>query len=125
MRVCPQPRGVLVEKNLIREFGIYNQQSAAVFIAKSASVVIDRLVAFNGPRQGTVWNDCAFGGHEIRDSAIYMTVRSTGDCGPIYAWMRTVYLHDGPDGSPRLQPAESVVHNSVILTNWHGVWPIE
>jgi len=48
-----------------------------------------------------------------------------GDCGPVYAWMRTTYLHNGPDGQPTLQQAESVVHNSVLLTNWHGVWPIE
>jgi hypothetical protein len=120
-----QPHNVLVSQNLIHEFGIYNQQSAAVFIAKSANVDIDRLVTFNAPRQGTVWNDGAFGGHTIRNSALYMTVRSTGDCGPIYAWHRTVYVREGEDGTPTTQQAETTVTKTIALTNWHGVWPIE
>eukprot|EP01062_Namystynia_karyoxenos_P055927 TRINITY_DN46934_c0_g1_i1.p1 TRINITY_DN46934_c0_g1~~TRINITY_DN46934_c0_g1_i1.p1 ORF type:complete len:941 (+),score=254.23 TRINITY_DN46934_c0_g1_i1:75-2825(+) len=119
------PKDVTLRGLLVREVGVYVQQSAAVFVAQSERVAIDRLVAFNGPRQGTVWNDGMFGGHSITNSAIYMMVRSTGDCGPIYAWMRTQALHRRPDGSFTLDGDYCRVESSVLLTNYHGVWPID
>eukprot|EP01065_Artemidia_motanka_P041141 TRINITY_DN527_c0_g1_i1.p1 TRINITY_DN527_c0_g1~~TRINITY_DN527_c0_g1_i1.p1 ORF type:complete len:911 (+),score=322.25 TRINITY_DN527_c0_g1_i1:58-2790(+) len=119
------PKDVMLQRLLIREVGVYVQQSAAVFIAQSERVTIDRLVAFNGPRQGTVWNDGMFGGHAITNSAIYMMVRSTGDCGPTYAWMRTQVLHRRDDGSFTLDGDYCKFEGNVLLTNYHGVWPID
>ena len=52
-----QPRGTRVERNLVREIGIFQKQSAAWFQAVAAQTTLEGNVVFNGPRAGINFND--------------------------------------------------------------------
>jgi hypothetical protein len=45
-----QPRGTIISGNVIREFGIWQKQSSALFQAIAALTTFERNVVYNGPR---------------------------------------------------------------------------
>jgi len=57
------PKNSRIVSNFAREFGVWEKQSSMVFFAKSAENVIDRNIAFNGPRAQINENDGFYGGH--------------------------------------------------------------
>lgn len=45
-----QPWGTLLARNLVREIGIIEKQSSALFLGKAALTRVEGNVMFNGPR---------------------------------------------------------------------------
>ena len=52
-----QPRGTNIAGNVIREFGIWQKQSSALFQAIGALTTFESNVVFNGPRAAINYND--------------------------------------------------------------------
>ena len=76
----------MIEKNLIRELGIYNKQAAAVLQALAASTTIRDNVFFNMPRAGIDLIDGFGGNHTIERNFGSNCVRETSDNGPVNTW---------------------------------------
>ena len=76
-----QPRGVIVEQNLIHEVGVWEKQSAAYFQAKSCNNRIVGNIIYNGPRAGINFNDGFGGNSTIARNLIFNVVRESSDHG--------------------------------------------
>ena len=57
-----QPRGTNIAGNVIREFGIWQKQSSALFQAIAGLTNFESNVVFNGPRAAINFNDPFLGG---------------------------------------------------------------
>jgi len=102
---------------IFRELGIQEKQSSAVFIAKSARVIVTENVMFNLPRAAININDGAMGGHVIARNVIFNSCRESGDHGAINSWDRQPFLH-AESGVPSFTPSPITVQDNLILANY-------
>lgn len=75
------PKGTKIASNYARQFGIWEKQSSFLFFAKSAENIIDRNIAFMGPRAHINENDGFYGGHLLSRNIMFASVRETSDHG--------------------------------------------
>lgn len=122
-----QPIGILVNGTMVRDCGVYQKQSAAVFIGNAGGVTVRNSVFFNLPRAGINVNDGAIGGHLFTRLVLFNTVRETGDHGPINTWNRMPQLATpfGTSGPPSLLPTWSAITSNLVVGNYHSVWPLD
>jgi hypothetical protein len=112
-----QPRGTTVERNLVREIGLWQKQSSFWFQALSAESRIIDNVHFNGPRAGINFNDGMGGGDTLSGNLIANCVRESGDHGPFNSWDRVPYITTVKTGKPSIVPAfREISHNFVLAT---------
>lgn len=99
-RTGEQPRGVVVDGNLCHDIGIWQKQSACLFMAESASTSVTRNVWYDVPRAAINENDLGMGGHVVSRNAAWSVCRETADHGVWNSWSRTARVNDlRPDGS--------------------------
>ena len=121
-----QPRDTLIEGNIMREFGIWGKQTAALAQALSTQTTFTRNIFFNGPRAGININDGLGGGNLIKKNIGFNMVRETGDHGVFNSWDRQPFLTKVRDGhTPSLIPATSNLTLNLFINNYHSVWPID
>lgn len=89
-----QPRGTYIAGNAIREFGIWQKQSSAFFMAIAALSTFESNVVFNGPRAAINFNDPFGGGNKVVGNLMFNQVRETVDHGTLNAWERGPYFSD-------------------------------
>ena len=124
--VKSQPTNTVIQSNLFHEIGIYNKQTAPVFIGISRSTSVIGNLMFNMPRAGININDGFYGNHTISWNVIFNAVRETTDHGPINTWDRQPYLSDGlQSGVPSLWQHPSYIHHNVVFNSYGSIWPLD
>jgi len=83
-----QPWGTVVAGCVVREVGIVEKQSSALFLGKAALTRAEGNVFFNGPRAMVNVNDLVGGGHNFTGNAVWNTCRESGDHGNFNSWHR-------------------------------------
>jgi hypothetical protein len=71
------PRFTTVYRNVMREIGVWEKQSSAVFSAKAAQTLIRENVIFNLARAGINFNDGLGGGDVVERNVLFNTCRVT------------------------------------------------
>jgi hypothetical protein len=94
-----QPIGTIVAENLMRELGIYQKQSSAVGLAKSALTMILNNIMFNMPCAAINFNNMVGGGDSVTGNIIFNICRESGNHGPINSWDRQPFLTTPLDGT--------------------------
>jgi Right handed beta helix region len=112
------PMDTVIEYNVMRELGIYQKQSSAVFQSKAAKTTIQNNLMLNLPRAAINFNDMLGGGDIVDRNLIFNTCRESGDHGPINTWDRQPFLSDLRDGTPSFVPIRRVVANNLIFANY-------
>jgi hypothetical protein len=74
-----QPLGTVMYGNIIREIGLVEKQSSALFLGKSALTRFEGNIGYNGPRAFINFNDMAGGGSAVEYNALWNTCRQSGD----------------------------------------------
>jgi len=82
------PMGTVMASNVVREVGVVEKQSSALFIGKSALTRVEGNIFYNGPRAFINVNDAGGGGHNFTQNAIWNSCRESGDHGPLNSWNR-------------------------------------
>jgi hypothetical protein len=116
-RAGDQPRGVLLENNVVREIGIYQKQSSAWFQAKACNVTLRGNTFFNLPRAAVNFNDGFGGGNEVTGNLLFNTCRESGDHGAINSWDRQPFLWD-TSGRYAFDTPPTRIHRNLILANY-------
>lgn len=88
-----QPWGTVVAGCVVRELGIVEKQSSALFLGKSALARAEGNVFFNGPRAMVNVNDLIGGGHNFTGNAVWNTCRESGDHGNFNSWHRSPFAN--------------------------------
>ena len=111
-----QPRGSLIEGNLVHEIGLWQKQSSLWFQAVTAQTTLRNNIFFNGPRAGLNFNDGFGGGDMITGNLLLNCVRESSDHGPWNSWSRVPYITDirHGEGKPSILPA--VIHTNANTT---------
>jgi hypothetical protein len=113
------PMYTLIQHNIMRELGIYQKQSSAVGLAKTALTTIRNNIMFNTPRAAINFNDMVGGGDVIEGNLIFNTCRESGDHGPINSWDRQPFLTTLRDGVTKsFDPIPRVIQNNYIIANY-------
>ena len=73
----------MIERNIFREYGIFEKQASAYFRAEAGLTTFAQNIVFNGPRAGINFNDGALGGDLVVDNVIANQCRESGDHGPL------------------------------------------
>ena len=121
-----QPRRTLIEGNIMREFGIWGKQTAALAQALSAQTTFAKNIFFNGPRAGININDGFGGGNLIVKNLGFNMVRETQDHGVFNSWDRQPFLTKlGDAANPSLIPAISNLTLNFFINHYHSRWPID
>ena len=78
-----QPWGTVMSHNVVREIGLLEKQSSALFLSRAALTRCESNLFFNGPRAFINFNDNLGGGNNVTSNGIWNTCRETGDHGPM------------------------------------------
>ena len=113
-----QPYETLIEGNVMRELGIFQKQSSAVFLSKASRTVIRHNIMFNMPRSAINFNDMTGGGDRVHRNLIFNTCRESGDHGPINTWDRMPFLTTLRTGKPSFQPLYRVISDNFLFGNY-------
>eukprot|EP00928_Gymnodinium_smaydae_P031070 TRINITY_DN22929_c0_g1_i1.p1 TRINITY_DN22929_c0_g1~~TRINITY_DN22929_c0_g1_i1.p1 ORF type:complete len:770 (+),score=134.38 TRINITY_DN22929_c0_g1_i1:334-2310(+) len=113
-----QPRGTVVEGNIVREIGSNQRQSSAWGEFKACQSRVSRNIFFNMPRAAINKNDGFGGGTVIENNLMFNTCRESGDHGPFNSWDRIPYLTDVRNGRPSLVPADNTITRNFIISNY-------
>ena len=112
------PMHTLISGNMMRELGIYEKQSSAVGLAKSAFTKINNNIMFNMPRAAVNFNDGMGGGDIMVDNLLFNTCRESGDHGPVNSWDRQPYLTTLRYGEPSFTPVIRTISKNFIFANY-------
>lgn len=82
------PRDICLKNNYFYNVGVYEKQTAGIYVSVSRHVQIESSTFHHMPRSAVTIGDGCFGGHRIVDCDIFDTVRETGDHGPFNSWGR-------------------------------------
>lgn len=114
------PMYTLIENNVMRELGIYEKQSSAVGICKSALNTIRNNIIFNTARAAINFNDLVGGGDVVEGNLIFNTCRESGDHGPINSWDRQPFLTNLRYGGAQssFDPLPRLIRRNFIFANY-------
>eukprot|EP01114_Cavostelium_apophysatum_P013942 TRINITY_DN3485_c0_g1_i1.p1 TRINITY_DN3485_c0_g1~~TRINITY_DN3485_c0_g1_i1.p1 ORF type:complete len:916 (-),score=185.26 TRINITY_DN3485_c0_g1_i1:40-2787(-) len=113
-----QPRGTIVNGNLVHELGHFEKQASPWFQAKACQTLLSGNIFFNGPRALINFNDGFGGANEIVANLLFNPNRETSDQGPFNSWDRMPFLTEVRNGTPSLMPAYNNIHNNFMLCNF-------
>jgi hypothetical protein len=82
------PAYILIDNNLMHNFGRFEKQVAGVEIAASMCDTVRHNTIYHCPRAGINFNDGYWGGHVIDYNKVYEVVLETSDHGPFNSWGR-------------------------------------
>lgn len=112
------PMDTTVSRNVMRELGIYEKQSSAVGLAKSAKTYISKNIMFNMPRAAVNFNDGLGGGDVMEYNLLFNTCRESGDHGPVNSWDRQPFLTTLRSGHPSFTPLMRTIRWNYIFANY-------
>ena len=112
------PMHTLIIGNVMRELGIYEKQSSAVGLAKSAYTKIFNNIMFNMPRAAVNFNDGMGGGDIMENNLLFNTCRESGDHGPVNSWDRQPFLTTLRYGEPSFTPVVRTISKNYIFANY-------
>ena len=115
-----QPHHTLIAGNLVREYGLWEKQSSAVFQALSQHTTVQGNVFLNAPRAHINLNDGMGGGDQIVGNLLLNAVRESGDHGPINSWDRQPYITTSRHGSPSVLPLNRTIAYNFILGTYNS-----
>jgi len=113
-----QPWRTILERNVMRELGIFQKQSSAVVLVKASRTTIRHNIMFNMPRAAINFNDMAGGGDLVKENLIFNTCRESGDHGPINSWDRQPFLTSVKTGEPSFVPEYRRISHNLIFANY-------
>jgi hypothetical protein len=116
------PSGTVIERNLIRELGVYNKQAAAVLQALATATTIRENVFFNMPRAGVDLIDGFGGNHTVERNFGANCVRETSDHGPVNTWDRQPFV-EYSNGS--MIPPWSTVKGNFFINNYNAILGVD
>lgn len=120
-----QPRGTVIDANIVHEVGLWAKQNAALFQAQAFATALTRNILYNGPRAGVNLNDGLGGGSVIDSNAIFNFCRESSDHGPINSWHRQpLFLRDA-DGQLTAARASDTITRNYIVGNHHSSQPVD
>lgn len=119
------PAYILVDNNMMHNFGRFEKQVAGVEIAASMSDTIRHNTIYHCPRAGINVNDGYWGGHVVEYNKVYDVVLETSDHGPFNSWGRCRnwgcgdgHWADVPDlATSRLDPLTPTIIRNNYLKN--------
>eukprot|EP01137_Pigoraptor_chileana_P011890 Opistho-2@63489 len=122
-----QPRGSLIEGNLIHDIGVFGKQVCGFIQSLACQTIVRNNIIFNGPRAGITLNDGFGGGNVLEGNLLFNLVRETTDHGPINTWDRVPYLHDlnGRGVGVTMMPLMSYITGNFVINNYQGTWAID
>jgi hypothetical protein len=82
------PAFILIDNNMMHNFGRFEKQVAGVEIAASRCDTVRHNTIYHCPRAGINVNDGYWGGHMIDYNKVYEVVLETSDHGPFNSWGR-------------------------------------
>lgn len=82
------PRDITISNNYVYNCGMYEKQTAGMYISVSRRITVTKNTVHHTPRSAITIGDGTFGGHIISDNDMFDTVRETGDHGPFNSWGR-------------------------------------
>lgn len=82
------PANILVDNNLMYNFGVFEKQVAGVELSMTMNDTIRHNTIYHCPRAGININDGTWGGHLIEFNKVYEVVLETSDHGPFNSWGR-------------------------------------
>ena len=82
------PASILVDNNMMHNFGRFEKQVAGVEIAASMCDTVRHNTIYHCPRAGINVNDGYWGGHVVEYNKVYEVVLETSDHGPFNSWGR-------------------------------------
>jgi len=85
------PQNIVIENNLMRNFGVFEKQTSAVNISMSSKITVQHNKMTYCPRAAINICDGTWGGHEIAYNDADSCTRETGDHGPFNSWGRDRY----------------------------------
>jgi len=77
-----QPRGTVVARNYVHDYGVWNKQSSAYTQFKSSETHMYGNVFTNGPRAHINFNDGFRGGAVVESNLLLNSCRESSDHGP-------------------------------------------
>eukprot|EP00543_Licmophora_paradoxa_P012879 CAMPEP_0202463384 /NCGR_PEP_ID=MMETSP1360-20130828/57965_1 /ASSEMBLY_ACC=CAM_ASM_000848 /TAXON_ID=515479 /ORGANISM="Licmophora paradoxa, Strain CCMP2313" /LENGTH=507 /DNA_ID=CAMNT_0049086269 /DNA_START=1 /DNA_END=1527 /DNA_ORIENTATION=+ len=112
------PMETYIIGNMMREIGIFQKQSSAVALAKSARTTVKHNLIWNLPRAGINFNDGMGGGDVVEENLLFNTCRESGDHGPINSWDRQPFLTRLRYGHPSFTPETRVIAKNFLIANY-------
>jgi len=85
------PQSIVIENNMMRNFGVFEKQTSAVNISMSSKITVRHNKMTYCPRAAINVCDGTWGGHEISYNDADSCTRETGDHGPFNSWGRDRY----------------------------------
>lgn len=120
-----QPRGTLIQENVVHEVGIFTKQNSAIFAAQAYASNISQNIFYNGPRAGININDGLGGGNVVDRNVLFNFCRESSDHGPINTWHRQpLFLRDANGQLTAARLNDSITGNFVI-GNYHSSEPVD
>ena len=120
------PSGLVIQRNLIHEIGVWGKQTSCFFQGISGRNVFKDNVCFNGPRALVNINDGLLGLSVIEGNVLFNGCRESDDHGNFNSWDRTPLLHLDHDswGSPSWSPGVSIIRHNLLQNSYgagHGI----
>jgi len=119
------PLDTVVYGNVMRELGLFEKQSSAVGLAKSAVTWISHNIMFNMPRAAINFNDGMGGGDTVDNNLIFNTCRESGDHGPINSWDRQPFLTLVGHRVPSFTPLIRRIYHNLIFANYNAAQGVD
>ena len=115
-----QPWGTLLSGLVAREIALYEKQSSAFFLGRTALSRVEASLFYNGPRAMINVNDHMGGANNFTTSVLFNACRESGDHGPMNSWDRMPFLTSiGTDGgAASYTPALSETTGMFIIGNY-------
>jgi hypothetical protein len=115
-----QPRGTLVQGNIVHDTGIYERQGTMWNQALSAETTLRGNIFFNCDRASLNVNGGFRGGNYISGNLLFNTGRAAGkDEGSVNSWDRVPYITTLRNGTASTIPAWNYVTGNFLLANYN------
>ncbi|MDR3228948.1 MAG: right-handed parallel beta-helix repeat-containing protein [Puniceicoccales bacterium] len=111
------PQDCYVRDSLFLRVGRVEKQTAGVNIDLSKNITVEHCTIASVPRAGINIGAGTWGGHTIRDSDIFDTVRETGDHGSFNSWGRDRFWR------PDIRATDAVVAARPGIQFWDAATP--
>jgi hypothetical protein len=115
-----QPRGTVVELNLVHEVGLWTKQNSFYFQSESFQNVVANNIGFNGPRAGINFDDGMGGGSQVLRNVLFNFCRESSDHGPFNSWNRQVYQWFDRNGKMTSIKEDDEIAFNFIIANYHS-----
>jgi hypothetical protein len=120
------PSGLVIERCLMHELGVWGKQTSAFFQGLSGNNIFRNNVAFGGPRAMVNINDGSIGLSTISGNVLFNGCRESHDHGNFNSWDRVPVQHKSQDstGVDSWSPGTSTISGNLLMNSYgagHGI----